>query len=200
MWSEVEPSGAGSPSAWAVASAALVIPRPPYRDQPDPAAMEEAFRTVTSALASDVAEALGGAAAAFEHHPETAVTNAPEAGRDRSPLSASRPRDSTNPDVKSPIDPVAAAAAAATRINAQVQGRKSTHGDSPSNRAGSASVRDASAPPANINGEMYTSDGDFIKDVLFSIDWNTMALPCEMPPRDAERSVAGAFEHHSAIR
>lgn len=30
-----------------------------------------------------------------------------EAGRDRSPLS--RPRDSTTPDVKSPIDPVAAA-------------------------------------------------------------------------------------------
>ncbi|KAM7200545.1 hypothetical protein V8F20_005276 [Naviculisporaceae sp. PSN 640] len=88
-----------------------------------------------------------------------------EAGRDRSPLSASRPRDSTTPDVKSPIDPVAAAAAAAARINAQVQGRKSTHGDSPSNRAGSASVRDASAPPANINGEMYISDGDFIKDI-----------------------------------
>ncbi|KAM7218782.1 putative kh domain containing protein [Rhypophila decipiens] len=87
-----------------------------------------------------------------------------EAGRDRSPLS--RPRDSTTPDVKSPIDPAAAAAAAAARINAQLQSRKGIHHtDAPAVRAGSSGARDGSAPPANINGEMYVSDGDYIKDI-----------------------------------
>ncbi|KAK0612874.1 hypothetical protein B0T17DRAFT_541987 [Bombardia bombarda] len=90
-------------------------------------------------------------------------------GRDRSPLSsrppAPLPRGSSTPDAKSPIDPAAAAAAAAAKINAQLQARKAPqHVDVPPMRSTSA-VRDGSAPPANINGEMYISDGDFIKDI-----------------------------------
>ncbi|KAK3493140.1 hypothetical protein B0T13DRAFT_42788 [Neurospora crassa] len=82
--------------------------------------------------------------------------------RDRSPLS--KPRDSTTPDITKPaVDPAAAAAAAAARIQAQLQARKGIqHVDVPPVR--SAGTREGSVP-ANINGEMYISDGDFIKDI-----------------------------------
>lgn len=57
-------------------------------------------------------------------------------------------------------------AAAAAKINAQVHGRKGLqHADAAPVRSGSSGARDGSAPPANINGEMYISDGDFIKDI-----------------------------------
>ncbi|KAK3321155.1 hypothetical protein B0T19DRAFT_444934 [Cercophora scortea] len=86
--------------------------------------------------------------------------------RDRSPLSSSRARESSTPDAKSPIDPAAAAAAAAARIHAQLQARKGIqHVDVPPVRSSSA-ARDGSAPPAaNINGDVYISDGDYIKDI-----------------------------------
>ncbi|KAL0470828.1 hypothetical protein QR685DRAFT_265329 [Neurospora intermedia] len=82
--------------------------------------------------------------------------------RDRSPLS--KPRDSATPDSTKPaVDPAAAAAAAAARIQAQLQARKGIqHVDVPPVR--SAGTREGSVP-ANINGEMYISDGDFIKDI-----------------------------------
>lgn len=86
-----------------------------------------------------------------------------DAGRDRSPIS--KGRGSATPDVKSPaIDPAAAAAAAAARINAQLNARKAPqHVDVPPVRSSADGDKDGAA--ANINGEMYVADGDFIKDI-----------------------------------
>jgi hypothetical protein len=84
-------------------------------------------------------------------------------GRDRSPLS--KGRGSATPDVKSPVDPAAAAAAAAARINAQLQARKGIqHVDVPPVRSSASAEKEASSA-ANINGEVYISDGDYIKDI-----------------------------------
>ncbi|KAL3960093.1 hypothetical protein ACCO45_005210 [Purpureocillium lilacinum] len=95
--------------------------------------------------------------------------------RDRSPL----PRDASAEAKKSPsVDPAAAAAAAAARINAQLQARKGIqHVDvppiqKPDNQSPTPPVSaTASAPPSSagahrkIDGEMYVSDGDYIKDI-----------------------------------
>ncbi|KAI6089006.1 hypothetical protein F4821DRAFT_232729 [Hypoxylon rubiginosum] len=93
-------------------------------------------------------------------------------GRDRSPLG--RDGESSTPDLKkSPVDPAAAAAAAAAKINAQIQAKKgiqhvdvppikSASSASPGPNSGSAAGGHASA---NINGEVYIADGDYIKDI-----------------------------------
>jgi len=58
----------------------------------------------------------------------------------------------------------ASIAAAAAKITASLQARRGVqHVDVPA--VASSAGRDGSAPPANINGEMYISDGDFIKDI-----------------------------------
>ncbi|ROW10649.1 hypothetical protein VPNG_05157 [Cytospora leucostoma] len=83
--------------------------------------------------------------------------------RDRSPLS--KERDAVASPAKSPVDPAAAAAAAAAKINAQLQARKGIqHVDVPPIRS-EASKDGAGHPPAQINGEMYIADGDYIKDI-----------------------------------
>ncbi|KUI67699.1 hypothetical protein VM1G_03202 [Cytospora mali] len=83
--------------------------------------------------------------------------------RDRSPLS--KERDIVASPAKSPVDPAAAAAAAAAKINAQLQARKGIqHVDVPPIRS-SASKDSSGHPPAQINGEMYIADGDYIKDI-----------------------------------
>jgi len=112
--------------------------------------------------------------------------------RDRSPDYTPRDRTPTAPTgPKSPVDPAAAAgkasrrrtpgptaiyilgnsanlklvAAAAARINAQLQARKGIqHVDVPAVRSTSDAGKDA-APVNTINGEMYMADGDFIKDI-----------------------------------
>ncbi|KAK4166190.1 hypothetical protein QBC43DRAFT_343151 [Cladorrhinum sp. PSN259] len=110
--------------------------------------------------------------------------------RDRSPDYTPRDRTPTAPPTgpKSPVDdPVATAgkatprealqyrtvfiadlrpsvAAAAARINAQLQARKGIqHVDVPPVRSSSEANKDA--PVNTINGEMYISDGDYIKDI-----------------------------------
>ncbi|KAK0706701.1 hypothetical protein B0T26DRAFT_468153 [Lasiosphaeria miniovina] len=89
-----------------------------------------------------------------------------EPGRDRSPLSGTRDVRSETPDHKPAIDPAAAAAAAAAKINAQLQARKGIqHVDVPPIRSSSATAKDGSTTPAKINGEVYISDGDYIKDI-----------------------------------
>ncbi|KAK0613836.1 hypothetical protein B0T14DRAFT_499238 [Immersiella caudata] len=94
----------------------------------------------------------------------TEKPDASNAARDRSPLS--KGRGSSTPDVKSPVDPAAAAAAAAARINAQLQARKGIqHVDVPPVRSSSSAENEGSAAAANINGEVYISDGDYIKDI-----------------------------------
>ncbi|KAI0181943.1 hypothetical protein GGR52DRAFT_568151 [Hypoxylon sp. FL1284] len=93
-------------------------------------------------------------------------------GRDRSPLA--RDGESSTPDLKkSPVDPAAAAAAAAARINAQIQAKKGIqHVDVPpikSTSSASPGPNSASATggngTANLNGEVYIADGDYIKDI-----------------------------------
>ena len=123
----------------------------------------------------------------FDRRSRSPPARKSESARDRSPLSGGR--DGSAPDVKSPIDPTAAAgrfpraalgrrdrnrisslthdtsAAAAAKINAQLQARKGVqHVDVPPVRSSSTSDKDG-AHAANINGEMYISDGDYIKDI-----------------------------------
>lgn len=60
-------------------------------------------------------------------------------------------------------------AAAAARINAQIQARKGIqHVDVPPIRSNSVTSGGSTPrpnPASTINGEMYTQDGDFIKDI-----------------------------------
>ncbi|KAB5528176.1 hypothetical protein GE09DRAFT_1178036 [Coniochaeta sp. 2T2.1] len=89
-----------------------------------------------------------------------------DSGRDRSPIS-SMGRDSATPDVKSPVDPAAAAAAAAAKINAQLQARKGIqHVDVPPVKSATPDPSSGTTAIAhNIGGEIYVSDGDYIKDI-----------------------------------
>jgi hypothetical protein len=78
-----------------------------------------------------------------------------------------RSRTPTSSDTKSPIgaakDPAKAAAEAAARINAQLQLKKGIqHVDVPPVRASSTPSRKSAEPSAS---EVYTQDGDFIKDI-----------------------------------
>ncbi|KAI1101900.1 hypothetical protein F4804DRAFT_343622 [Jackrogersella minutella] len=91
-------------------------------------------------------------------------------GRDRSPLAKDGEKGTS--DLKSPVDPAAAAAAAAAKINAQIQAKKGIqHVDvppiktAPSASPGPDSSSTPGANGANINGEMYIADGDYIKDI-----------------------------------
>ncbi|KAI0009280.1 hypothetical protein F4779DRAFT_582817 [Xylariaceae sp. FL0662B] len=91
-------------------------------------------------------------------------------GRDRSPLS--REAESAPSDTKKgSVDAAAAAAAAAAKINAQIQAKKGIqHVDVPPIKAASSESPTPNAGGsaenhANINGEMYIADGDYIKDI-----------------------------------
>lgn len=57
-------------------------------------------------------------------------------------------------------------AAAAAKINAQLQARKGVqHVDVPPVKLATPDSSSATATTHNINGEMYVSDGDYIKDI-----------------------------------
>ncbi|KAH6848407.1 hypothetical protein B0I37DRAFT_163688 [Chaetomium sp. MPI-CAGE-AT-0009] len=91
-----------------------------------------------------------------------------DSGRDRERSPLSRPRDAPTNSKSPPVDPAAAAAAAAARINAQLQARKGIqHVDVPPVRSSSVTSNNASPAPgaAPISGEVYISDGDYIKDI-----------------------------------
>lgn len=56
-------------------------------------------------------------------------------------------------------------AAAAAKINADRQARRGIqHVDVPPVKSNSPNAQPGD-PPANVNGEMYISDGDYIKDI-----------------------------------
>ncbi|TRX97413.1 hypothetical protein FHL15_001691 [Xylaria flabelliformis] len=105
----------------------------------------------------------------FDRRSRSPAARKPDSARDRSPLN--RGADSATPETKkNPVDAAAAAAAAAAKINAQLQARKGIqHVDVPpirSSSSNSTGAGDAGAvKPANINGEVYVSDGDYIKDI-----------------------------------
>ncbi|KAI8963385.1 hypothetical protein F5Y11DRAFT_319650 [Daldinia sp. FL1419] len=92
--------------------------------------------------------------------------------RERSPLSKDRENHTHEPK-KSPVDPATAAAAAAAKINAQIQAKKGIqHVDVPPIKSASSASPGPNAegtPGAintnNINGEIYIADGDYIKDI-----------------------------------
>jgi hypothetical protein len=114
----------------------------------------------------------------FDRRSRSPPTRRPENTRERSP----RRQDSPDAD-KSAEDPAAAAAAAAARINAQLQARKGIqHVDVPPIKPSSSSSSSvlptkpptgpsatsptsASSPAPAINGEVYMSDGDYMKDI-----------------------------------
>ncbi|KAJ4307099.1 hypothetical protein N0V88_000475 [Collariella sp. IMI 366227] len=92
-----------------------------------------------------------------------------DSGRDRERSPIARPRDAPADSKSPPVDPAAAAAAAAARINAQLQARKGIqHVDVPPVRSSTTpagSTTPSGPGTGTINGEMYISDGDYIKDI-----------------------------------
>ncbi|KAI1813648.1 hypothetical protein GGS20DRAFT_577454 [Poronia punctata] len=103
----------------------------------------------------------------FDRRSRSPPARKSESARDRSPIN--RGADSATPETKkSPVDAAAAAAAAAAKINEQLRARKAPqHVDVPPIRAASTTSTgsgDANAGK-NINGEVYVSDGDYIKDI-----------------------------------
>ncbi|KAK0705017.1 hypothetical protein B0H67DRAFT_368313 [Lasiosphaeris hirsuta] len=126
--------------------------------------MEDNERRSTKRSRFDQIEPEPRRASRFDRRSRSPPAHKLDAGRERSPISKSR--GSATPDSKSPVDPAAQAAAAAAKIHAQLQARnRPQHVDVPPVRASSISSKDGSAPPANINGEVYISDGDYIKDI-----------------------------------
>ncbi|KAI1139669.1 hypothetical protein F5Y05DRAFT_379712 [Hypoxylon sp. FL0543] len=106
----------------------------------------------------------------FDRRSRSPPAKRQEHDRDRSPLS----KDGENhapESKKSPVDPAAAAAAAAAKINAQIQAKKGIqHVDVPpiktaSESPGPSATSASGGNVANINGEMYIADGDYIKDI-----------------------------------
>ncbi|KAI1111243.1 hypothetical protein F5Y14DRAFT_443441 [Nemania sp. NC0429] len=104
----------------------------------------------------------------FDRRSRSPTARKPDGARDRSPLA--RGIDSAVSETKkTPVDAAAAAAIAAAKINAQLQARKGVqHVDVPPIRSASnsAGAGDGHAGKSgNINGEVYVSDGDYIKDI-----------------------------------
>ncbi|AEO71625.1 uncharacterized protein THITE_2171661, partial [Thermothielavioides terrestris NRRL 8126] len=101
----------------------------------------------------------------FDRRSRSPPARKPDSNRDRERSPLSRPQDSPSASKSPSVDPAAAAAAAAARINAQIQARKGIqHVDVPPIRSSSAGKAGASGT-STINGEMYISDGDYIKDI-----------------------------------
>lgn len=104
----------------------------------------------------------------FDRRSRSPVSRKPDSARDRSPLNRGAD-NATTETKKTPVDAAAAAAAAAAKINAQLQARKGIqHVDVPpirstSNSTGAGGAEDGKT--GNINGEVYVSDGDYIKDI-----------------------------------
>ncbi|KAL4888999.1 hypothetical protein BDV59DRAFT_210556 [Aspergillus ambiguus] len=109
----------------------------------------------------------------FDRRSRSPSSRHSEATRTRSPLSR-EPRSPSADTPKKPAvsDPAAAAAAAAAKINAQLQAKKGIqHVDVPPIRS-TASPAPASASPSagddtsgKLNAEIYVADGDYIKDI-----------------------------------
>ncbi|KAL1887343.1 hypothetical protein Sste5346_010282 [Sporothrix stenoceras] len=105
----------------------------------------------------------------FDRRSRSPPVRRDDAARDRDHTSR-EPEASTSGDQETKRhDPAAAAAAIAARISEQLQTRKSSSRDIDESAAApiaTTSVKaTASASAANINGEIYISDGDYIKDI-----------------------------------
>ncbi|ORY63998.1 uncharacterized protein BCR38DRAFT_433663 [Pseudomassariella vexata] len=105
----------------------------------------------------------------FDRRSRSPPARKSESGRDRSPL-VKDADSSADAKRASNVDAAAAAAAAAARINAQIQAKKGIqHVDVPPIKSTSSESPGPSAtsatPAANINGDIYVADGDYIKDI-----------------------------------
>ncbi|KIW51553.1 hypothetical protein PV05_10263 [Exophiala xenobiotica] len=95
-----------------------------------------------------------------------------ESRRSRSPLDKDRPSPAREKS-GTPLDPAAAAAAAAAKINAELQARKGIqHVDVPPIRSSSTptpapkpTTPSSGQSTSKVDGEIYVADGDYIKDV-----------------------------------
>lgn len=116
----------------------------------------------------------------------------------RSPAAAVKSIESTTDegDVKK-LDPAAAAAAAAAKINAQLAKQKGAqHVDVPPIRAtsaGAAKSPSAGTPSAPLNAEIYQQDGDFIKD----IEVNDLRNRYTLTKGSTQKMVNIHFLHHA---
>ncbi|KAJ9665165.1 hypothetical protein H2201_004826 [Coniosporium apollinis] len=97
----------------------------------------------------------------FDRRSRSPSAKKSDSRRSRSPIG----RGSRSPASKS--DPAAAAAAAAARINAQIQAKKGIqHVDVPPIRStGSPAAVKSPSTSGPVSGEVYTQDGDYIKDI-----------------------------------
>ncbi|MCJ1475242.1 hypothetical protein MMC13_003904 [Lambiella insularis] len=106
----------------------------------------------------------------FDRRSRSPVSRHTESRRSRSPVTKDAP--TSDERKKSGLDPAAAAAAAAAKINAQIQAKKGIqHVDVPPIRTVASPTAKSSSPgisgssTSNINGDMYIADGDYIKDI-----------------------------------
>ncbi|KAL4878542.1 hypothetical protein BJY04DRAFT_221043 [Aspergillus karnatakaensis] len=99
----------------------------------------------------------------FDRRSRSPSSRQSEGVRTRSPLS----REPRSPAGAGKADPVAAAAAAAAKINAQLQAKKGIqHVDVPPIRATSSPSQSGTpSGDAKLNAEIYVADGDYIKDI-----------------------------------
>ncbi|KIW38723.1 uncharacterized protein PV06_09672 [Exophiala oligosperma] len=111
-------------------------------------------------------------ASRFDRRSRSPASRLTESRRSRSPLD----KDSQSPAGEkrsTPLDPAAAAAAAAAKINADLQARKGIqHVDVPPIRSSSTptpaakpSTPTSSQNTSKVDGEIYVADGDYIKDI-----------------------------------
>lgn len=114
----------------------------------------------------------------FDRRSRSPTSRQSDPARQRSPLS----RDIRSPDVEasSKSDPTAAAAAAAAKINAQLQAKKGIqHVDVPPIRSsGSPAEKTTTAPDGStkLDNDVYIADGDYIKDIDVNSLRNRYAL------------------------
>jgi len=110
----------------------------------------------------------------FDRRSKSPQAEKRESRRSRSPIARSSVSPATEAVKKGGVDPAAAVAAAAARINAQIQAKKGIqHVDVPPIRSTSSPTGPKSVSPApgvlnsasTVNGEMYIADGDYIRDI-----------------------------------
>ncbi|KAI9714415.1 MAG: hypothetical protein M1820_000376 [Bogoriella megaspora] len=102
----------------------------------------------------------------FDRRSRSPAPRSSENARSRSPMRRDRDVDSSHTgDTKQ--DPAAAAAAAAARINAKIQAQKGPSAtDVPPTRSSATPVTAQSpSASASASNDVYTQDGDFIKDI-----------------------------------
>ncbi|KAJ9197005.1 hypothetical protein DTO166G4_2602 [Paecilomyces variotii] len=103
----------------------------------------------------------------FDRRSRSPSARQSESTRTRSPLS----REPRSPAAEDKKDPAAAAAAAAAKINAQLQAKKGIqHVDVPPIRSTASPVGQSASPSGSqsagkLNDEIYIADGDYIKDI-----------------------------------